>query len=349
MKILLLGEFSGVHNNLKKGLHELGHQVTLANNGDSFKKFSQDLHISPFNGRYFGKIFNVLYFFFNIRMFVGYDIVQFINPFALPYYYRFFGISNIVFKFNKKVVYYACGTDPAYISIKEKLDYFPFNDEEIIKKQNGYNRFDMRASYNSFLQNIDKIIPSSYSYALGYWNNKKLCKPIPLPASGHYAAETKPAAAKRKILFGVTRKGFKGADYIIQALNRIKKSHPDKVEITIVERLPFAEYKKKLQDCDILIDQCKSYGYGMNALFAMEQGVIVLSGSEKETLKYSNLENCPVINITPCVKQIEEEITRLINYSEIDLCKLKKLSLDYAKHTHGLQIITNLFVAEYCK
>lgn len=38
-KILLLGEYSGLYHNLKQGLQELGADVTLAANGDAWKKF----------------------------------------------------------------------------------------------------------------------------------------------------------------------------------------------------------------------------------------------------------------------------------------------------------------------
>ena len=38
MKILLLGDYSSLHNYLKKGLVELGHEVTLLSNGDGWKK-----------------------------------------------------------------------------------------------------------------------------------------------------------------------------------------------------------------------------------------------------------------------------------------------------------------------
>ena len=34
MKILLLGEYSGLHLNLRDGLRELGHDVVLASAGD---------------------------------------------------------------------------------------------------------------------------------------------------------------------------------------------------------------------------------------------------------------------------------------------------------------------------
>ena len=43
MKILLLGEYSNLHNSLKKGLVELGHEVTLISSGDGFKSFESDI------------------------------------------------------------------------------------------------------------------------------------------------------------------------------------------------------------------------------------------------------------------------------------------------------------------
>jgi hypothetical protein len=43
MKILLLGEYSNLHNSLKEGLCNLGHEVTLISTGDGFKGFSSDM------------------------------------------------------------------------------------------------------------------------------------------------------------------------------------------------------------------------------------------------------------------------------------------------------------------
>ncbi|MEY2922393.1 MAG: hypothetical protein RL108_1015, partial [Bacteroidota bacterium] len=44
MKILLLGEFSGLHNNLKDGLIDLGHEVVIASAQDGFKKIPVDIN-----------------------------------------------------------------------------------------------------------------------------------------------------------------------------------------------------------------------------------------------------------------------------------------------------------------
>ena len=45
MKILLVGEYSRLHNSLKEGLENLGHQVTLIATGDYFKDYPADIKL----------------------------------------------------------------------------------------------------------------------------------------------------------------------------------------------------------------------------------------------------------------------------------------------------------------
>jgi len=45
MKILLIGEYSRLHNSLKEGLIKNGHEVTLIGHGDVFKKYPVDINI----------------------------------------------------------------------------------------------------------------------------------------------------------------------------------------------------------------------------------------------------------------------------------------------------------------
>ena len=47
MKILLLGEYSRLHNSLKEGLVALGHEVSIVACGDYFKKYDVDYSIYP--------------------------------------------------------------------------------------------------------------------------------------------------------------------------------------------------------------------------------------------------------------------------------------------------------------
>ncbi|MBK9224430.1 MAG: hypothetical protein IPO23_06900 [Flavobacterium sp.] len=47
MKILLIGEYSRLHNSLKEGLESLNHEVTIVGTGDKFKNFHVDISIAP--------------------------------------------------------------------------------------------------------------------------------------------------------------------------------------------------------------------------------------------------------------------------------------------------------------
>jgi len=347
MKILLIGEYSGVHNNLKKGLKALGHEVTLAADGDGHKKYRYDFKISPFKGKLLA-LLNLLYMVINFNKFVGYDVIQFINPGVLPYYLYYFGIPQLLFLLNKKKVYYVCGTDPAFLNSQKLFNYFPLDDPNSIDyPQYNWAYFNY---YRWFINKIDVIVPSMYSYYVGYSWNTKLSKLIPLPGSGgNIKQNTKIHSQKIKVLFGVLRYDFKGAKFIYEALSRLENEFGNIVEITIVEKLSHNEYLQILKNHDILIDQCKSYDYGMNAIIGMENGLIVLSGNEKksnEFLGYYNMEN-PVINITPNTNQIYDVIKSLILLEPSYLNELKNSSLSWVNKVHNLKNISDSFIELY--
>ena len=80
MRILLLGEYSNVHNTLAQGLRALGHDVVVASGGDGWKNYKRDI---DFQRNSLGKV-ATLGFFFRLargfRRFRGFDVVQLINP-----------------------------------------------------------------------------------------------------------------------------------------------------------------------------------------------------------------------------------------------------------------------------
>lgn len=340
MKILLIGEFSGVHNNLKKGLTSLGHDVHIAADGDGFKKFDFDFKLTPFKGRYLGRLFNILYFILILRKLIGYDVVQFISPFSIKTYIYKTGLFKLLLKLNKTSVYYSCGTDPNYLKARKELDYFPFDESETYSKR----RIDF---HNWFIKNVDVIVPATYSYALGYEGNKKSKMPIKLPGSGIYIEPEIRNSKKRKVLVGITRKEFKGMEFILPAIYRLEEEYGEQAEIKIVEKLPFKEYKKLLKEFDIIVDQCKSYSYGMNAIFSMERGLIVLSGNEKESINYLNISNDGVINIKPSIEDVFMNLERLILLNDEEFKMRKNRSLNFVRKYHNPKSIAEEFTNLY--
>lgn len=80
MKILLLGEYSNVHNTLAKGLRRLGHQVTVASDGDSWKDYPRDIDLKRDLCSRTGRISFLWRLMKALPSMRGYDIVQIINP-----------------------------------------------------------------------------------------------------------------------------------------------------------------------------------------------------------------------------------------------------------------------------
>ena len=80
MKVLLLGEYSNVHWTLAQGLRALGHSVTVASDGDSWKNYPRDIDL---HRKSTGKT-DTLDFLFRVARALpfmrGYDVVQLINP-----------------------------------------------------------------------------------------------------------------------------------------------------------------------------------------------------------------------------------------------------------------------------
>ncbi len=96
MRILLVGEFSRLHNSLKEGLVALGHEVVIIANGDGFKNYPADLSTKskwcetklmrlPRNAIHKITGFDIavlefgIRFYFNLKKLKNFDVVQLIN------------------------------------------------------------------------------------------------------------------------------------------------------------------------------------------------------------------------------------------------------------------------------
>lgn len=133
-------------------------------------------------------------------------------------------------------------------------------------------------------------------------------------------------------------------EFILPAVSKLKKILKDRVEVNIVEKLPFKEYEQLLEEYDIIIDQCKSYSYGMNAIFSMERGLVVLSGNEGESADYLGVPNDIVINIKPSINDIYEKLKSLVLLTDEELNKVRLRSIELVKQHHNPDIIAKEFV-----
>ncbi|WP_418513870.1 glycosyltransferase [Corallibacter sp.] len=343
MKILLIGEFSRLHNSIKEGLSQLGHDVTLIGSGDLFKKYPVDINIAPVFFRkkapvFFRKLIHKITGFdiadvetyLKVKSILtdlqDYDVVQLINEDAFTMHPKMqISILKRIINQNKKLYLLCCGDD--YITInhylKEELKYSiltPYLKNRTLKKQFSYSLKYTTKSYKKLHEFIKKhsqgTIATDIDYHLPMLNHKQYLGLIPNPINTnklYYA----PLSIDGKIIIfhGINNMNYtkKGNAFFEEALNIIQKKYTNSVEIITTRSLPYSEYIKTYNKAHIILDQVYSYDQGYNALEAMSQGKVVFTGAEKEWLDYYHLkEDSVAINALPDATAIAKKLEWLI-------------------------------------
>ena len=342
MNILLVGEYSRLHNSLKEGLVKLGHNVTILASGDGFKNYPVDVKIShSYHKGFLKKLKNLIYKLFKIdlasietynnavkelKSLPEFDVVQLINESSikvLPKYEIKF-VEKLLEKTNKLYLL-ACGED--FITNSYMLDdkprysfMTPYLKDNSLKNQYKFQFYcigDEHKKLHDFLfDKIDGVIASDFDYHLPYSGTKKYLGLIPNPINiDKLDYIPLKIDGKIKIFHGVNTKSIpkKGNTYFFEALETIKAKYSDKIDIITAHSLPYNDYIKKYNSCHILLDQVYSYDQGYNALEAMAKGKVVLTGAEQEMLDYYNIkEDTVAINVLPDAKQIADKLEWLI-------------------------------------
>ena len=344
MKILLIGEYSRLHNSLKEGLQKNGHKVTLLGSGDGFKNYPVDIKIDSifFNLKLF-KLFaklidrlfkislNELEMYYKANKIIsnlkGYDVVQLINENAfrtLPSLEIL--LIKTLMKNNEKLFLLSCGVDQKSVehSLNSKFKYSiltPYFENPSLKKSFKhilkYNTREYVKLHEFILANANGVISSDIDYHIPYIKEKKYLGLIPNPINLDEIKYKKiKSIDKIKILHGVNSKNYikKGNVFFDKALKAIENKYDNKVEIITTTDLDYNEYIKSVENCHILLDQVYAYDQGYNALEAMAIGKVVFTGAEKEWLELYNIkENSVAINALPDHTKIIESLEWLIN------------------------------------
>lgn len=328
MKILLLGEYSNLHCTLADGLKQLGHQVTVASDGDGFKNYPRDIDLKRNSSSIadtVGAIFKVLK---NLKNFKNYDIVQIINPCfttlsvnlnrRLFYYLR---------KHNKKVFLGAFGDDSFWLRAclnNTTFRYSEFFENGVRHNMDSNTRLQSmwldsdRDDLNTEIAtNCDGIIACLPEYYLAYTSDfKEKLSYIPLPINvGSINKTDFELSGKIRFFIGINkdRSEFKGTDRLYDSLLKLQANYPDDVEIEAVHSVPYQEYVELMSKSHIVLDQLYSYSPAMNGLLAMAQGKILVGGGEPEVYQVLHEDkNKPIVNVLPDNNDIYNNLETLI-------------------------------------
>lgn len=380
-----------MHATLAEGLRSFGHEVVVASDGDGWKDYPRDIDLkrpgTPGAGTLRQRLLDAFYL---VRLrwlfatkFRGFDVVQIINPVFLPL--RAERIANYYKKLrrnNGKVFMAAYGMDHYWV--KAGLDcktfrYSDFNIGSVIRRDLPENKnfidewlngpkgdlnksiaedcngipaglFEYWASYSAYL-------PDEHKYKLHY---------IPFPIKVNVASWPKESLmsaegeASRPVRFFIgiqrSRSAYKGTDIMLRALERVKERYPQLVDIHKVESVPFEEYRRLMQNSDVILDQLYSYTPAMNALEAMSQGLVAVGGAEPEyyTLQEQSYSNGssnagnseplrPIINVAPNESSVYEALCSIVEHRE-ELPRLKRESREFVKRYHDHTIVAEQYL-----
>lgn len=347
MNILLFGEYSGLHNNLKIGLEKLGHTVKIASSGDGFKELSSDISLGSSSPKLHGKIDRLVTPFLKLNDLKGFDVTQYINSNPLTICKANKYLYNKILSFSDKNYLLACGDDPVFYKNLDKFRYHPYSsiEKDGISHIPTYNKTYLDI-HNAFIERVDGIIPVMFEYAVGYKDYSKVKSTVPLPIdTDNIIYNDNSIGAKVHFFHGLNRPFFKGTPIITAALNKLQSNYPNDVKITIAGNMSQRDYLSVLDSANVVLDQCKGYSYGMNALYSLAKGKVLMSGSEPEALKELGIseDNCPIINIQPDINQIYKQLTILLEKRK-NIKDIGNESRIFVEKYHDSKIIAEQYI-----
>lgn len=378
MRILLVGEYSLLHNSLKDGLKKLNHEVVLVGSGDGFKNLPSDfLYDSVFCKN---KIVNIfvqiifratqfdvsevergLRFWLLMPQLKNFDIVQLINesPVQTMSFFELFLLKKL-FKHNKKIFVLSSGVD--FLSVQHMLQnkaqksiLQPFFKDNSQKKQYKYVLKYLTKGHQKVhdfvFKNAQGIIASDIDYVLPLIGNIKFLGLIPNPINLDKLTIIDFVIRDKIIIFlgkNIFNAIQKGTAFFEEALTKIKDEFGNKVEIIVAENIPYNEYINMYNNAHIVLDQVYAHDQGYNALEAMAKGKVVFTGAETEFMKYYELSDIVAINAKPDVEYLVEQLRFLIhNPAEIE--KISRNAKDFINKHHNYVNVAEQYITMWNK
>ncbi len=372
MRIIIIGEFSSFSKNLSMGFRALGHECFVFSWGDGFKNIEQDkgksysVHAQYDGSGFFSYISFIKHSFFEkmkLKAIVRkmskeqrYDVALIINAGFISERHKIwspFFTKKMVLSLVKNpncIFLSACGSDvPYYDYWKDKnwknasmIDFFSQYGE---KKKIRHHYY-----VTSF---ANKIIPVMYGYAEAwrksqYSQHCKVLKTIPLPVNTEDFVPKNVIKDKIVVFHGITRPIVKGTPFIKKALEELNEKYPELVECRAEGGMPLKDYLNLIDSTNIQIDQACCEYVGMNGLYGMAMGKVVLGGNEQENKNEFNQQECPIINIEPNHHQIYKALENLILNKAL-IRKLSDESRRYVEKVHDSSVVAQQYLDVFQK
>ncbi len=218
---------------------------------------------------------------------------------------------------------------------------------ELAKKE---KKIEQRVHY--WTRNADAMITGTMIEGIGRWD----CAPFN-PITIDTAQWQKKAVYSKsnglngpvKIIHTPNHRGYKGTEFIVQAVNDLKEEGLD-VDLILLENVSNDRVREIMRDeADILVEQIIVSCYALSGIEGMATGLPVLANLENESYtryfrRHSYLNECPVLSTTP--ETVKNHLRILVTHPELreELGRAGRL---YAEKYHSTKTAQYLFTAIY--
>jgi glycosyltransferase involved in cell wall biosynthesis len=321
VKVLLIGEASGVHRNLKNGLKVHGVDALHVVASDSFGRKDHDSAFSPDWPGIAGGIARNVAPFVKIAQLPDFDVANFINTITAVHglYTRYRDIPFIRRKV-RVMAYYALGCDE--IGLIRRNPDLPYTPCQTCLASGEMLGRDCAQLLNPRFEQSQELVRRYFDFGASsvveYGHTQDLFpgrfRRIPFPVDaepiGYHPARNRP---KPVIVHTPTRRGFKGTDVVLKAMELLAARRSD-FAFRVVEGLSYADYLAAMAEADIVVDQVFSQSSGMNGLEMMAAGKVMLTGSTPLGRAYFPFgDESPAIDAPPDAARLAEVLSAVLD------------------------------------
>jgi hypothetical protein len=150
------------------------------------------------------------------------------------------------------------------------------------------------------------------------------------------------ANKKPLVIHAPTRRIAKGTSYILEAVEELKQEID--FDFQLLENMPRQEAMKKVQECDIFIDQLFLGSHGLSSCEAMSFGKPVLCYIMPEVYENGLPRACPIVNVN--IHTIRDELKRFLTDKNLRE-ETGKRSREYALKHHDADKVALDLLAIY--
>ena len=195
---------------------------------------------------------------------------------------------------------------------------------------------------DAILSGVTGIIPNAFEYHEAHKNNKKVTEPIQMPMECEPLKNNFPKNSF-KILHGLNRYGFKGTQIVENVFSALNDGRYPGAEFKISGQQTLDNWLGLLNEHHVIVDQLYNKSLGMNSLYILGSGRILVAGDVAPASALFGIPKPPMISTEPSIEGLTRALSSILESGET-LKHYQEESIQYVKDHHSPKLVAQKFI-----